>query len=85
MQREIRVPQDATDGPSKFYSRKIREEKQKLFAEGKLKKKDLQNQSFIKVMITHIMRIAQNNGQRYHLLPSVKSPLNTENRFKRIL
>ena len=36
------VPQDATDEPVKVLLEKIREEKQKLFTEGKLKKKDLQ-------------------------------------------
>ena len=36
------VPQDATDEPVEVLLKKIREEKQKLFAEGKLKKKDLQ-------------------------------------------
>jgi len=36
------VPQDATDEPVEVLLEKIREEKQKLFTEGKLKKKDLQ-------------------------------------------
>ena len=36
------VPQDATDEPVEVLLEKIREEKQKLFEEGKLKKKDLQ-------------------------------------------
>ena len=36
------VPQDATDEPVEVLLEKIREEKQKLFAEGKLQKKDLQ-------------------------------------------
>lgn len=36
------VPQDAMDEPVEVLLEKIREEKQKLFAEGKLKKKDLQ-------------------------------------------
>lgn len=36
------VPQDATDEPVEVLLEKIREEKQKLFGEGKLKKKDLQ-------------------------------------------
>ena len=36
------VSQDATDEPVEVLLKKIREEKQKLFAEGKLKKKDLQ-------------------------------------------
>ena len=36
------VPQDATDEPVEALLERIREEKQKLFAEGKLKKKDLQ-------------------------------------------
>ena len=36
------VPQDATDEPVEDLLEKIREEKQKLFEEGKLKKKDLQ-------------------------------------------
>ena len=35
------VPQDATDEPVEVLLEKIREEKQKLFTEGKLKKKDL--------------------------------------------
>ena len=36
------VPQDATDEPVEVLLEKIREEKQRLFEEGKLKKKDLQ-------------------------------------------
>ena len=36
------VPQDATDEPVKVLLEKIREEKRRLFKEGKLKKKDLQ-------------------------------------------
>ena len=36
------VPQDATDEPVEVLLKKIREEKQRLFEEGKLKKKDLQ-------------------------------------------
>ena len=36
------VPQDATDEPVEALLERIREEKQKLFEEGKLKKKDLQ-------------------------------------------
>ena len=36
------VPQDATDEPVEVLLEKIREEKQRLFKEGKLKKKDLQ-------------------------------------------
>jgi type I restriction-modification system, S subunit (fragment) len=36
------VPQDATDEPVEVLLEKIREEKQRLFAEGKLQKKDLQ-------------------------------------------
>ena len=36
------VPQDATDEPIEILLEKIREEKQRLFEEGKLKKKDLQ-------------------------------------------
>lgn len=36
------VPQDATDEPVEVILEKIREEKQRLFEEGKLKKKDLQ-------------------------------------------
>ena len=36
------VPQDATDEPVEVLLEKIREEKQKLFVEGKLQKKDLQ-------------------------------------------